>query len=276
MPELRYWAFLSYSRDDEPLARWLHRRLERFRVPRRLRENAVPSGGRAPERLRPIFRDQEELAASPDLGHQLEQAIQSSRHLVVLRTEPASRSRWVAREIDVFLSSRGPDSIIPIVPDPKCLPSSKSLHPAWATAFSESLILNDRNSIHTHVLARILGVPPQVMDGEILTQKIRKRQAVFAASILLTVSMLGLSWYADQQRRVAKHEESVAIDLRKEGEGFLQYLSSDLATALRDHGFTAASQMVQKHVADYYLRGDSPIPEFEQQTASDLVREPTR
>src|SRR6476469_9893478 len=32
----RYYAFLSYSHDDEEIADWLHRELEKFRVPHAL------------------------------------------------------------------------------------------------------------------------------------------------------------------------------------------------------------------------------------------------
>jgi len=32
--QTRYYAFLSYSHKDKELADWLHRELERFRVPR--------------------------------------------------------------------------------------------------------------------------------------------------------------------------------------------------------------------------------------------------
>ena len=36
----RYYAFLSYSHKDKELADWLHRELEKFRVPQRARRQA--------------------------------------------------------------------------------------------------------------------------------------------------------------------------------------------------------------------------------------------
>ena len=56
----RYYAFLSYSHKDKELADWLHRELEKFRVPRRARRQAHRER-RRPRRLTPIFRDQHEL-----------------------------------------------------------------------------------------------------------------------------------------------------------------------------------------------------------------------
>ena len=34
--ERRYWAFISYSHQDERWGKWLHHRLETFRLPKRL------------------------------------------------------------------------------------------------------------------------------------------------------------------------------------------------------------------------------------------------
>ncbi|MFM7784431.1 MAG: hypothetical protein ACKPE6_07305, partial [Gammaproteobacteria bacterium] len=47
----RYKAFISYSHRDTAAVRWLHRKLEGYRVPKALRGTGVP------ERLTPIFRD---------------------------------------------------------------------------------------------------------------------------------------------------------------------------------------------------------------------------
>ena len=70
----RYYAFLSYSHKDKELAEWLHRELERFRVPSSL-AGKLTSNGVIPKRLTPIFRDQHELSASGDLAEDIEAAI---------------------------------------------------------------------------------------------------------------------------------------------------------------------------------------------------------
>jgi hypothetical protein len=46
--EPKYWAFISYSHDDDGWGKWLHRALERYRTPRRLvgrtsRDGTVPT-----------------------------------------------------------------------------------------------------------------------------------------------------------------------------------------------------------------------------------------
>jgi hypothetical protein len=61
----RFAAFISYSHADAAAARWLHHRLETFRMPRALVGTETPFGPVA-RRLPPSFRDRDELPASGD------------------------------------------------------------------------------------------------------------------------------------------------------------------------------------------------------------------
>src|SRR5438045_787072 len=88
----KYWAFLSYSRKDRALADWLYRKLEGFRLPK----NCTPlSAGSANDRLKPIFRDTDELRAAPNLGHEITSALEKSRALIVVCSPNAASSEWV-------------------------------------------------------------------------------------------------------------------------------------------------------------------------------------
>jgi len=51
---MRYRAFMSYSHKDARWARWLHRRLEGYRIPARMR-GSEGEFGPLPDRLAPIF-----------------------------------------------------------------------------------------------------------------------------------------------------------------------------------------------------------------------------
>lgn len=97
----RYWAFISYSHDDRGWARWLHRKLESYRVPRRLvgRRGAA---GAVPRRLYPIFRDRDELPSSADLGGVVHRALRESRFLIVICSNRSAGSRWVNEEVEAF------------------------------------------------------------------------------------------------------------------------------------------------------------------------------
>jgi hypothetical protein len=97
--EFKYWAFISYSQRDVKWATWLHRKLEAYRVPRSLRKD---SAAPLPNRLFPIFRDNDELPGAPDLGEAIQTALDASRHLVVVCSPRAAASPWVNKEILSF------------------------------------------------------------------------------------------------------------------------------------------------------------------------------
>jgi hypothetical protein len=97
----RYRAFISYSHRDAAFGRALHRRLEAYRLPRRL-VGLATARGPAPSRLSPIFRDREELAAADDLSVEVRAALAASGALIVVCSPNAYGSSWVSREVELF------------------------------------------------------------------------------------------------------------------------------------------------------------------------------
>src|SRR5579884_3436319 len=97
----RYYAFLSYSHKDKELADWLHRELERFRVPSSI-AGKLTANGVVPRRLTPVFRDQHDLSAGDDLAVEIEAALAASQFLVVLCSPTAAKSHWTNLEIESF------------------------------------------------------------------------------------------------------------------------------------------------------------------------------
>src|SRR5206468_12219246 len=73
----RYYAFLSYSHRDKELADWLHRELERFRVPSAL-AGKLTANGVVPRRLTPLFRDEQDLSAGGGLDGETKPALSAS------------------------------------------------------------------------------------------------------------------------------------------------------------------------------------------------------
>jgi len=70
-------------------------------VPRRLVGRDAGTGA-IPRRLRPVFRDRDELPTSAELGAQLRGALEASRNLIVLCSPRAAQSRWVNEEVAAF------------------------------------------------------------------------------------------------------------------------------------------------------------------------------
>ena len=103
MPTLEpapFGAFISYRHvePDRSLARWLHGALETYRVPAPL----VASGTRS--RLGRVFRDEEELAASPDLSARIDDALARADALIVICSPRTPASRWVDAEVARFVA----------------------------------------------------------------------------------------------------------------------------------------------------------------------------
>src|SRR3954451_15419889 len=95
-------AFVSYCHADRAFAAWLQRRLETYRLPRRLAGEVAPLPGQAPGRIGPVFRDRPDLSAAEDLSQAVRDAVARSSALVVVASSDAAHSVWVAREIELF------------------------------------------------------------------------------------------------------------------------------------------------------------------------------
>ena len=108
----RYAAFISYRHvdADRRWARWLHRWLESYRIPRVLRKQRG-----LPGRVGRVFRDEEELAASSDLSVEIQSALEGSDHLVVVCSPHTPASRWVEQEIARFRDLGRDDKILALL-----------------------------------------------------------------------------------------------------------------------------------------------------------------
>lgn len=101
--EYKYWAFISYSHRDEVWATWIHRALETYRLPKGVAGSEF-QGEKIPPRLRPVFRDRDELAGGSDLGSKLRRHLRESRTLIVVCSPKSARSKWVNEEVRYFKS----------------------------------------------------------------------------------------------------------------------------------------------------------------------------
>jgi len=101
--QFKYWAFISYSHQDQKIATWLHKALETYTVPGSLvgRKTRV---GEIPKKFYPVFRDREELPTSADLSENIRSALHESRFLIVVCSPHSARSLWVNEEVRIFKS----------------------------------------------------------------------------------------------------------------------------------------------------------------------------
>ncbi|GAA2852028.1 hypothetical protein Acy02nite_35800 [Actinoplanes cyaneus] len=64
-----------------------------------------------------IFRDQTGLAVTPKLWTSIREALDGSKHFVLMASPEAARSSWVNREIEHWLATKSADLILPVVTD---------------------------------------------------------------------------------------------------------------------------------------------------------------
>ena len=113
----QYLAFISYRHADNKQtgrqwATWLHQAIETYEIPKDLVGQKNARGELIPERIFPIFRDEEELPADADLGNAITRALDNTQLLIVLCSPNAVASTYVADEIDYFKKLGRSDQII--------------------------------------------------------------------------------------------------------------------------------------------------------------------
>jgi tetratricopeptide (TPR) repeat protein len=247
----RYAAFISYSHRDAAFGRRLHRRLERYWIPRRLvgRETAL---GPVPRRLAPIFRDRDELAAAHDLTREVREALQASRALVVVCSPAAAASPWVAKEVRLFRR---------LHPDRPILAALIAGEPA--EAFPEPLRRGRREPIAADFrkggdgagLARLKLVAGWTGLGlDELVQRDAQRQrtgviAITAGALAAVLAMGTLTTFAITARLEAERE-------RRQAEGLVEFMLTDLRDKLKGVGRLDVMADVNRKALDYYGRQD--------------------
>lgn len=110
----RFAAFISYSSSDSSFASKLHQTLESYRIPRALGVFDLLGEGGKKNRVFPVFRDREELAAGA-LGERIEAALRASGALIVICSPAGVASPWVRREIEFFSALGRADRIFYIL-----------------------------------------------------------------------------------------------------------------------------------------------------------------
>ena len=229
---MRYWAFISYSHADERHAGWLHRAIEHYRLPAAIRERLAPPAGATsfPARLQPVFRDRDELASSPELGREIESALEASRSLIVLCSPSAARSRWVNEEIRYFQSLGRADRIHCLIVDGEpdggerdCFPPTL-LQGADGRARIEPIAADlrpgrdGRRDALLKLVAGLLGLGLDALRQRDLAARNRRLLLAMAASVAIALLTAGLAVTAYHARNEALVAQAQALVAQREAE----------------------------------------------------------
>lgn len=106
-----YNAFISYKHapEDNKVADAVHKGLEHFRIPGKLRKKT------GIKKIDRIFRDKAELPITNDLSDNIADALEGSDYLIVLCSTNTKESAWVPREIEAFLKNHSKRDVFTVL-----------------------------------------------------------------------------------------------------------------------------------------------------------------
>lgn len=203
-----YRAFISYAHADHKWAVWLHRALERYRVPRRL------AGAENVRRLGKCFRDEEELAAAAELGPKIAKALQSSDVLIVVCSPRSAKSTWVNQEIEAFKRQGREHRVFALIVDgtphgapdvagnpTECFPPALKVTASGGLA--EPLAVDVRKFGRDDAAVRLIAGMLDVGYDDLRQREVRRRraemfraQSLFVTGLVLVAAALTGGWFA--------------------------------------------------------------------------------
>lgn len=252
----RYRAFISYSHADAGLGRRLHRQLEAYALPGRLVGRATPRGP-VPRRLAPIFRDREELPAAHDLSAEVRAALAQSGALVVVCSPRAAASPWVGREVALFRELHPDRPVLCALVDGEPAQAFPEILRADGTEPLAADFREGRDGPKLALLKLVAGIVGVGLDELIQRDAQRRLQRVMgvtAASVAAMVAMGVLTLFALNARAEAEHQ-------RKEAEGLVEFMITDLREKLEGVGRVDLMDSVNEKALSYYDGDLSRLPE---------------
>jgi hypothetical protein len=242
-----YVAFISYSHKDEAIGRWLHRKLEGYRLPKRL-AGTEGEDGEVPTRLTPIFRDRDELAAAGDLSEKVRAALAVSRNLIVVCSPHSAASPWVAKEIATFRELHRDRPIFTAIVEGE---PDQCFSPALLEGGAEPLAADLRKEGDGRrlgllkLVAGLAGVGLDALVQRDAARRVRRVTYVTAAAVAAMLILALLTAFALNARREAERQRGAA-------EGLVEFMLTDLRDKLQGLGSLGAMEAVNARALRYY------------------------
>ena len=239
----RFAAFISYSHADAGAAAKLQRKLERYRLPKRIAE-----ARNRPASLGAVFRDREDLAAASSLSAAIRDAIAQAEALIVICSPQAAASPWVAAEIELFRELHPNRSILAaLVSDGP----SASFPPALTAGGLEPLAADLRPQGDgaqlgfLKIVAGIACVPLDALIQRDAQRRIRRVTAITVGALAAMLVMGIMTTLALQARNEAARQ-------RVSAEGLVEYMLTDLRQKLKGVGRIDVMDAVNERAMEHY------------------------
>ena len=241
-------AFVSYCHADAVFAARLQRRLEAYRLPRRLVDRVAPLPGQGQGRVGPIFRDRDDLSAAEDLSAAVRAAIAASSALIVIASPDAAGSHWVTREIDLFRELH-PKALV-LVALVRGEPDA-ALPGALVAGGVEPLAADFRQNgdgerlAFLKIVAGLVGVPLDALVQRDAQRRLRRVMTVTLGAVAITLLMIAVTAFALVSR-------AQAVSERNQAEGLIEFMLTDLREKLRGVGRLDVMEQVNQRAMSYY------------------------
>ncbi|MBL0923255.1 MAG: TIR domain-containing protein [Sphingomonadaceae bacterium] len=242
----RFAAFISYSHADAEVAAQLQRRLERYRLPKRISQmRQTPTSA-----LGAIFRDREDLAAAASLSAAIRDAIARAEALIVICSPDAAKSDWVSAEIELFreLHPEKPILAALVAGEP-----ASSFPSALTKGGIEPLAADLRPNADgpqlgfLKIVAGIAGIQLDALIQRDAQRRIRRVTSITVGALAAMLIMGIMTAYALKARNDAARQ-------RAEAEGLVEYMLTDLRQKLKGVGRLDVMDAVNQRAMDYYGR----------------------
>ena len=226
MQEFIYDVFFSYRHRplDSELTRKAFNMLEDYRLPKAIRDQGYPE-------IRRAFRDTEELPVSRILTESIDNALRSTKSLVVVCSEDTPESRWIDREVSVFIELGRADHIYPLLisgdPESSFPPSLKLVPDAMDRLMDIRVEGNAVKKMAAKAETELLKVVADITgcdQEELLREHLLRRnrrlitRAAGAAAVFLFIAgvSLGLMHQAQSFRDTAARREQASLSILNE------------------------------------------------------------
>jgi len=259
----KYKAFISYSHTDRQWAKWIHRSIETYRVPKYL-VGQNTAAGKIAAKLTPVFRDREDLPSAPDLSSPIHTALQNSEILIVVCSPDSAKSLYVNEEIELFKSFGRSDRIFCVIVDgdPSATGTdSDCFAPALRTLYdkqgqilpgsTEPIAADARDEGDGKPLARLkliagmLGLGLDDLRRREQQRKYQRMAAITSGSLIALAVTVILAINAV----IARNE---ANQRRQQAEDLLSFMVGDLHERLEPIGRLDVLEDVGVKAMDYY------------------------
>lgn len=199
-----YFAFISYKREDENWAKWLQYKLEHYRIPIKVRKE----NPQLPQAIRPVFKDNSELAAGV-LEEEIHEALVNSKYLIVICSPRAAQSKWVGKEVQAFIDMGRSEKIIPfiiggtpysIVPEEECFPMALLNLPKEQELLGVNINEMGRDVAAVKVVARMFNLKFDTLWQRHVRYERKKRIIIgtLISTLLIISIIVGYIFYSQR------------------------------------------------------------------------------